>query len=85
MEEEDWYVLFPNHHEGLRLYRELQARGIACTIAPTPRAVSTCCGVSLMIRPELLDRVRAVAQATQVKVEQIVPVPRKRTWTYRSS
>ena len=85
MEEYDWYVLFPNHQEGLRLYRELQAQCIACTLVPTPRAVSRCCGVALMVSPQSVERVKAIAQLTQVRVEGVVRVPKKKDWKYRSS
>ncbi|NSW81719.1 MAG: DUF3343 domain-containing protein [Syntrophothermus sp.] len=85
MEEVDWYVLFPNHHEGLRLYRKLQVHGISCTIAPTPRAVSSCCGISLVVPAEAVDEVKAVAETVQVKVEGIVPVAKRKQWKYRSS
>lgn len=52
------YVLFPNHDNGMRLYKELKARGIRSTIAPTPRAASKCCGISLLIKEEDLEGVQ---------------------------
>ena len=41
MENIQHYVLFPNHDNGMRLYRELKKMGLKATIAPTPRAAST--------------------------------------------
>ena len=43
------YVLFPNHDNGMRLYKELKNLGVRATIAPTPRAASKCCGISLLV------------------------------------
>ena len=43
------YVIFPNHDNGMRLYQELKKQGISAVISPTPRTVSKCCGISLMI------------------------------------
>lgn len=43
------YVLFPNHDNGMRLYGILKEAGIKATIAPTPRAASKCCGISLLV------------------------------------
>ena len=46
------YVLFPNHDNGMRLYQELKKLGVRATIAPTPRAASKCCGISLLVKEE---------------------------------
>ena len=48
------YVLFPNHDNGMRLYKELKNLGVRATIAPTPRAASKCCGISLLVRKKIL-------------------------------
>ena len=52
------YVLFPNHDNGMRLYGILKEAGIKTTIAPTPRAASKCCGISLLVREEDLDTIQ---------------------------
>ena len=52
------YVLFPNHDNGMRLYGILKEAGIKATIAPTPRAASKCCGISLLVREEDLDTIQ---------------------------
>ena len=31
------YILFPNHDNAMRLYRELKELGVRAVIAPTPR------------------------------------------------
>ena len=49
------YVLFPNHDNGMRLYGILKEAGIKATIAPTPRAASKCCGISLLVRKDDLE------------------------------
>ncbi len=85
MEKYDWYVLFPNHQEGLRFYKELKAQSIACTMVPTPRSVSRCCGMALMITPESVEMVKSIARNTQVRVEGVVKVLKKKDWKYRSS
>ena len=55
-----YYVLFPNHDNGMRLYREMKENGLKCTIAPTPREASKCCGISLLVKKEDLDKARYV-------------------------
>ena len=61
MSEIQHYVLFPNHDNAMRLHRELKAMGIKAVIAPTPRAASKCCGVSLMVREDELEAIKACA------------------------
>lgn len=51
------YVLFPNHDNAMRLYKELRALGVSAKIAPTPRAASVCCGVSLLVLEEDIDQI----------------------------
>jgi len=73
----DYYVLFPNHHEGLRLQKELKAAGIKCTIAPTPREASSFCGISLRITEEDLEPVKQMIERHSIKVDGIARIRRK--------
>ena len=59
MPEIQHYVLFPNHDNAMRLHRELKALGVRAVIAPTPRAASKCCGVSLLVKEEDLGAIRS--------------------------
>lgn len=80
----NWYVLFPNHHEGLRLNRELRERGIKNTIAPTPRSASTSCGISLIIDEADMDGIKQVIKEREISIEKMVQVPVQNGWQYRS-
>ena len=79
----DWYILFPNHHEGLRLSKELKGRGIKYTIAPTPRVASTSCGISLIVLEEDLDLIRKLIEDLGITIEKTVQVPARNNWQYR--
>lgn len=78
-----WYILFPNHHQGLRLNRELKELGIKNQIAPTPRAASSCCGISLIVEPDDLDNIRQIIEQIGVTIEKMVKLPVKTDWQYR--
>jgi len=80
-----WYILFPNHHQGLRLSRELKLRDIKSTIVPTPRAASSCCGMSLIVDLAELDKIREIIAELGIVIEKIVQLPVKEGWQYRSS
>lgn len=63
-----YYVLFPNHDNGLRLHRALKELGVAARIAPTPRSLSKCCGISLMVQEEDVDTIKNCAEEKQILI-----------------
>ena len=69
-----YYVLFPNHDNGMRLYREMKENGLKCTIAPTPREASKCCGISLFVKKEDLDQIRQIVKEKQIEILQIAEI-----------
>lgn len=48
MEEVKNYILFPSYNSGLALEAMLKSNKIKYTIVPTPRELSTCCGISML-------------------------------------
>ncbi|WP_066507499.1 DUF3343 domain-containing protein [Abyssisolibacter fermentans] len=66
------YILFPNHNNGLLMEKVLKKNRIKYTISPTPRELSVCCGISIMIKKEDKERVEKLIQATpNLKTEGI--------------
>ncbi len=74
MPEIQHYVLFPNHDNAMRLYRELKKLGVRAVIAPTPRSASKCCGVSLMVEREDLETIRKTAEDKRIEILKIAEV-----------
>lgn len=70
------YVLFPNHDNAMRLYKELKGLGVRATIAPTPRVLSTCCGVSLLVEEKDIDRIKACIKEHGIEVLKIEAIER---------
>ena len=68
------YVLFPNHDNAMRLYKELRALGVIAKIAPTPRAASVCCGVSLLVLGEDIDRIKKCVEEHDIQIQGIFQV-----------
>ncbi|WP_025435809.1 DUF3343 domain-containing protein [Peptoclostridium acidaminophilum] len=54
------FVLFPSHMHGLSLERKLKENGIKYAISPTPRELSSCCGISIMISSTDIEAVREI-------------------------
>ena len=67
-------MLFPNHDNEMRLYREMKENGLKCTIAPTPREASKCCGISLLVKKEDLDQIRQIVKEKQIEILQIAEI-----------
>jgi hypothetical protein len=78
-----WYILFPNHHHGLRLNRELKQMGIKSQIVPTPREASSCCGMSLIVEEKDLERINKIIADLELTIEKMVKLPVKTNWQYR--
>ena len=76
MSEIQHYVLFPNHDNAMRLNRELKALGVKTVIAPTPRAASKCCGVSLLVRKEDLETIKACVKEHGIETLKIADIER---------
>ncbi len=53
-----YYMLFDNHEQAVRMYRNLKKKGAGVQIAPTPRALTKCCGVAIMLEEDQIDIVR---------------------------
>lgn len=70
------YVLFPNHDNAMRLYKELKKLGVRAVIAPTPRSVSKCCGVSLMVEEKDLENIRECIEEQKIEIWEIAAVER---------
>ena len=70
------YVLFPNHDNGMRLYKELKALGVRATIAPTPRVASKCCGISLLVEEKDIETIQACIEEHGIEILKIAAVER---------
>ena len=68
------YVLFPNQDNAMRLYKELRALGVNAKIAPTPRAASVCCGVSLLVLEEDIEKINQCVEAHGIMIQGIFQV-----------
>jgi hypothetical protein len=65
------YVLFPSHLEGLKLEKLLKEENIKYTITPAPRELSSCCGITIRIKPELKKRVQSIVKTHGVSISGI--------------
>ena len=46
----------------MAMYRTLKSNSVYAQISPTPRELSVCCGVSLLVRGEDVERIREIAE-----------------------
>ena len=69
-----YYVLFRNHDNGMRLYNSLKSKNIKCTIAPTPRVASKSCGISLLVNKEDIQKIRECVTNESIDIIDIVEI-----------
>ena len=69
-----YYVLFRNHDNGMRLYNSLKSKNIKCTIAPTPRVASKSCGISLLVNKEDIEKIRECVSNESIDIIDIVEI-----------
>lgn len=78
MEEMDYYVIFPNVNEGLKLEKQLKEREIKYTIVPTPREISKCCGICIKYLHEDEAAIKKVVEEKEIKVEGYHGLPKRK-------
>ena len=69
-----YYVLFRNHDNSMRLYNSLKSKNIKCTIAPTPRVASKSCGISLLVNKEDIPKIRECVENESIDIIDIVEI-----------
>ena len=57
-----YYVLFQNHTDATAMYRSLKSKDMYAQISPTPRELSVCGGVSLLVKGEDVERIKEIAE-----------------------
>ena len=62
-----YYVLFDNHTDAMEMYRSIKATSRYAQISPTPRELSVCCGVSLLVKEEDVSFIEELAEEQQLR------------------
>lgn len=57
-----YYILFNNHTDAMEMYRAIKGESRYAQISPTPRELSVCCGVSLLIKDEDIPFIKELAE-----------------------
>lgn len=73
----DWYILFLNHTEGMEMYNYLRSKDLKVKISPAPRALTVCCGMSILVDNEDIDEVRAAVESSNIEYDRIEDLPRQ--------
>jgi len=79
VESYNYYILFPNATEGLKLEKLLKAEGIGYTIVPTPRELSKCCGISIKYKYEDEAVIKLLTEENRVGVEGFKSLPARKS------
>lgn len=68
-------LLFPSVHDVVGAERALQKASLWCDLVPTPRDLSSNCGMSLAVRAEDIEAVRALTSRLGLKVDGMFDRP----------
>ena len=79
MAEMEYYIIFPNVDNGIKLNELLKASKISVTITPTPREATKCCGISILIKNSSdLPAVRECIEQNNIEIIDIFELAVKR-------
>ncbi|MBC7088131.1 DUF3343 domain-containing protein [Soehngenia saccharolytica] len=62
------YILFPNSNQGIKLTNCLKKENISFVISPTPRKLSTCCGISVIYDKENEDKIKRIIEQENIEI-----------------
>lgn len=80
----NYYILFPNHHQGLKAHKLLKAEGVKCTISPTPREASHSCGICLLLDEMNAYLAEALLGSSDIITDGMVKLLKRRNSRYQS-
>lgn len=63
------FILFPSYNQGLALEGFLKKEKIKYTIVPTPRELSSCCGISIMYNKEDELRIKTLMEDNNIEMK----------------
>ena len=72
-----YFVLFPNHLNGIKLNSVLRQENYQVNIAPTPRELSASCGISLRIREDDIEAIRRIIEREKIQIIDIVSLEKE--------
>lgn len=59
---EHYYMLFNNSNEAFAMHQEMTKNHLESRISPTPRQLSICCGVTLLVKYEEIPAIKELAE-----------------------
>jgi hypothetical protein len=74
----NYYILFPNVTEGLKLEKLLKTEEIRYTIVPTPRELSKCCGISIKYEYPDESAIKLLVEQHEIRVEGFRSLPARK-------
>ena len=71
------YIVFPSTHEAIRAEKILLSQGTVFTIVPTPRSITTSCGICIRFDPAEEKIFRDFLDEYEVQIDGIYLLPQK--------
>ncbi|AWZ49767.1 DUF3343 domain-containing protein [Hathewaya limosa] len=77
MEKVEYYILFPNYTEGMKLESLLKQEGIKYVVSPTPRKLASCCGISIKYYKDNEDKIKEIVKQNNIDVTGFFPLKKE--------
>lgn len=71
------YVLFPSYNSGLALEAALKRESIKYTIVPTPRELSSCCGIAIQYDKNNEEDIKKIVEDNCISVVGFESIAKK--------
>ncbi|HOK62580.1 MAG TPA: DUF3343 domain-containing protein [Soehngenia sp.] len=62
------FILFPNSNQGIKLTNFLKKENISFVISPTPRKLSTCCGISVIYQKYDEQKIKQIVERENIEI-----------------
>lgn len=69
------YIIFDNSLDATKFYEEIKKEGIKATLAPTPKEIEKCCGVTILFEDEKeIEKIKKLAERKALKYKKIYTI-----------
>ncbi len=81
-EEEFGVITFKSTHHAIQGEKKMASKDIDFRTIPTPREVSTSCGLAIRFKLEDLDRVREAIETTEMEIDSTYKIVKSKEGNY---
>ena len=82
MDNIEYYILFYNYTEGTKLEKVLKQNKIKYVVSPTPRKLSSFCGISIKYSYENEDKIKRLVEENDITIKGFFSLKKEKRNVY---